>query len=87
MESKEYSPEKYFMIQKSDQQVNPLPNKDSWKWIFSKSLLGNYGVPVQPMTHTRGHDAPGIKKKAISGWLIPTIYVDCESERWQQRTG
>jgi hypothetical protein len=29
MESKEYSPEKYFMIQKSDQQVNPLPNKDS----------------------------------------------------------
>jgi hypothetical protein len=23
--------------------------------------------------------------KAISVWFIPTIYVDCESERWQQK--
>jgi hypothetical protein len=32
----------------------------------------------------RGHAAPGIKQKAISVWLIPTKYVDCESERWQK---
>jgi hypothetical protein len=37
------------------------------------------------MTHSRGHAAPGIKQKAISVWLIPTKYVDCESERWQQK--
>jgi hypothetical protein len=33
----------------------------------------------------RGHAAPGIKKKNISGWFIPTIYVACESESWQQK--
>jgi hypothetical protein len=37
------------------------------------------------MTHSRGHAAPGIKQKAISVWLIPTKYVYCESERWQQK--
>jgi hypothetical protein len=63
-----------------------LPNKASCKCIFSKSCyVGNYGVPVTPMTHSRGHAAPGIKQKAISVWLIPIKYVDCESERWQQK--
>jgi hypothetical protein len=37
------------------------------------------------MTHSRGHAAPGIKQKAISVWLIPNKYVDCESERWQRK--
>jgi hypothetical protein len=32
-----------------------------------------------------GHAAPGIKQKAISVWFIPTNYVDCESERFQQK--
>jgi hypothetical protein len=32
-----------------------------------------------------GHAAHGIKQKAISVYFIPTIYVDCEWERWQQK--
>jgi hypothetical protein len=40
---------------------------------------------LQNSIPSRGQAAPGIKQKAISVWFTPTNYVDCESERWQQK--
>jgi hypothetical protein len=59
--------------------------RDIVDYIGEEERPGNKELACEPMTRTRGHAPPGIRQKATSVWSIPTIYVDCESERWQEK--